>query len=122
MSKNEELDLPRNPLGMKTIVVAFDCDGTLVTTDSAGSGKIVANERVRTLLVSLAHMKNTKIIVWSGGGEMWAKQVVNSLGISKYVNMTADKQIYKEIPQVDIAIDDIQDTALGKVNLIVREK
>lgn len=121
-SKNEELGLPRNPLGMKTTVIAFDCDGTLVTTDSSQSQKIVANERVRTLLVALAHMKNVKIIVWSGAGEMWARQVVRELGLSKYVNMVCAKEFYREIPQVDIAIDDIQDTALGKINLIVREK
>lgn len=117
---------------MKPIVIAFDCDGTLVTTESASSKKIVANERIRTLLITFASMKNTKIVVWSGGGEMWARQVGASLGIDKYVNLYCDKNYLgkvdgqhtfnPDIPMPDIAIDDIQACRLGNINLIVREK
>lgn len=117
---------------MQKIVIAFDCDGTLVTTDSASSKNIVANERIRTLLVTLASFKNTKIIVWSGGGETWARQVGASLGLDKYVDLYASKNYIgkvdgkhvfdPEFPKPDIAIDDIQDCVLGVTNLIVREK
>ncbi len=117
---------------MQKIVIAFDCDGTLVTTDSASSKNIVANERIRTLLITLASMKNTKIIVWSGGGEMWARQVGACLGLDKYVDLYVSKNYVgfingkhmfdPEIPKPDIAIDDIQDCLLGSANLIVREK
>lgn len=116
---------------MKVCVIAFDCDGTLVTTFSQKSGKIVANERVRTLLIALAHMKNTKIVVWSGAGELWARQVGAAIGIDKYVDMYTTKNhigfdgdTHKFAPefQPDIAIDDIQDCELGGINLIVREK
>lgn len=116
---------------MKTIVIAFDCDGTLVTTESASSKNIVANERIRTLLVALSSFKNVKIVVWSGGGEMWARQVGASLGIGKYVKLYCDKNLSGRVdgklvfsPDLtpDIAIDDIQDCELGKLNLIVREK
>lgn len=116
---------------MKDVVIAFDCDGTLVTTMSAKSGKIVANERIRTLLVALASFKNTKIVVWSGGGELWARQVGAAIGIDKYVDLYADKNhtgfdggMHHFDPDFkpDIAIDDIQACELGIFNLIVREK
>ena len=117
---------------MKTITIAFDCDGTLVTTDSAETKKIVANERIRTLLVSLASFKNVKVVVWSGGGELWARQVGAALGLDKYVWRYMDKiylgrgddgQIKFGTDFVpDIAVDDIQACELGILNLIVREK
>lgn len=116
---------------MQTVTIAFDCDGTLVTTFSARSGKIVANERIRTLLVSLASFKNTKIIVWSGSGELWARQVGAALGIDKYVDlyttknhlgMVDGKHVFEPDMVPDIAIDDIQACELGGLNLIVREK
>lgn len=116
---------------MQKITIAFDCDGTLVTTFSAKSGKIVANERIRTLLVTLASFKNVKIVVWSGGGELWARQVGAALGIDKYVDLYTSKN-YQGIeegqhtfaPEIkpDIAIDDIQACELGVLNLIVKEK
>lgn len=117
---------------MKKVIIAFDCDGTLVTTDSAEKGIVTANERVRTLLIALASMKNTKIVVWSGGGEVWARQCVCSLGLEKYVDSYASKNhlgkseegrhLFNPGFTPDIAVDDIQDCELGKINLIVREK
>lgn len=118
---------------MKKITIAFDCDGTLVTTESAETKKIVANERVRTLLITFASMKNTRIIVWSGGGELWARQVCAAIGVDKYVDQYADKNhlgkdeegkhiFAPDIPKPDIAVDDIQACELGHINLIVREK
>lgn len=119
-------------VAMQQITIAFDCDGTLVTTDSAKTKKIVANERIRSLLVALASFKNTKIIVWSGGGEAWARQVGASLAIDKYVHMYASKNYLGKddngkhlfSPEIvpDIAFDDIQSCELGVLNLIVREK
>lgn len=114
MGKNEELGFRTGK--MRKIVIAFDVDGTLISNDI---DNIIINERIRTLLITLASFKNTYIVVWSGGGELYAKQMVANLGIKKYVN----KIIAKDNDlNPDIAIDDIQDTALGKINLIVREK
>ena len=121
---------------MKKILIAFDVDGTLVSNGALSEDQIVANERIRSLLIILAHMKNVKILVWSGGGELWARQAVEQLGIKKYVDQYADKIYTKCLKckepcnhhqfgtkiRPDIAIDDIQDCLLGKVNLIVREK
>ena len=117
---------------MRKVVIAFDCDGTLVTTESAATRKIVANERVRSLFIALASMKNTRMIVWSGGGELWARQVGAAIGIDKYVDEYASKNhagiddagkhVFEPDIMPDIAIHDIQACELGKINLIVREK
>lgn len=118
---------------MKKITIAFDCDGTLLNNTES---KPVANERIRSLLVALASFKNTRIIVWSGGGELYARQVAQALGITKYVDgyasknpqrpvsatETATRHVFKPDIVPDIAIDDIQDCDLGNINLIVREK
>ena len=120
---------------MKKIVIAFHVDGTLIRNDSEkdmDGGTPIANERIRSLLVTLASFKNVEIIVWSGGGELYARQVANSLGISKYVSGYYTKNLIGRTPggkhlfnpsvRPDIAIDDIQDCELGVINLIVREK
>lgn len=114
---------------MDKILIAFDVDGTLIS-DMTGSGPVV-NERIRTLLVTLSSFKNVKIMVWSGGGELYARQVAHAIGIDKYVDYYDSKKITTENPNgvlekqdtiPDIAIDDIQDCVLGTINLIVREK
>lgn len=120
---------------MKNITIAFDVDGTLIRNDSGNDmdgGVPIANERIRSLLVALSNFKNIKIVVWSGGGELYARQVAQSLGITKYVDTYASKNhkgftkdgkhIFSPDIKPDIAIDDIQDCELGFLNLIVREK
>jgi phosphoserine phosphatase len=115
---------------MKKITIAFDVDGTLISNLSNG---VEANERIRTLLIALSSFKNTKIVVWSGGGELYARQAVREMGLHRYVDAYYDKhQItakdsakrhnFKPDITPDIAIDDIQDCTLGRINLIVREK
>lgn len=116
-SANEKLGLPRDR--MKQVTIAFDVDGTL--RDNTITDRVVANEAIRTLLITLSKFKNTYIIVWSGSGQLYAKQIVNELSIAKYVNLAMGKEHYQQL-NVDIAIDDIQDTNIGKINLIVREK
>lgn len=118
---------------MKKIVIAFDCDGTLLNNTKQ---QMIANERVRSGLIWLASMKNTHIVVWSGGGELYARQVAAALGVASYVDSyasknpqrtvgvteTATRHVFKPDIVPDIAIDDIQDCDLGTLNLIVREK
>lgn len=121
---------------MKKLLIAFDVDGTLISNGALSENEIVANERVRRMLIDLAHSKNVKILVWSGGGELWARQAVAALGLQKYVSQYADK-IYIKCPDCttpcnhhafgtkikpDIAFDDIQECTLGDKNIIVREK
>lgn len=111
---------------MKSITVAFDVDGTLI-----GESPNHVNERIRTLLVILSSFKNVRIVVWSGGGALYAKQVGAAIGIDAYVDQYASKNhigvvdgVHQFAPNIkpDIAIDDIQACELGELNLIVREK
>lgn len=118
---------------MKTITIAFDCDGTLLNNTKQD---MIANERIRTLLIALSTFKNTHIVVWSGGGELYARQVARALNVDHYVDSyasknpqravgvteTASRHVFKPDLIPDIAIDDIQDCDLGLLNLIVREK
>lgn len=117
---------------MKNVVIAFDVDGTLISTKSDKDGMPIVNERIRTLLIALSGFKNVKIIVWSGGGAGYAHHVANQICITKYVDGYADKNHIKMtignahvfLPDIkpDIAIDDIQTCDLGILNLIFREK
>lgn len=117
---------------MKKITIAYDCDGTLVTTDSAETKKIVANERVRRILIDNANSKNVRTIVWSGGGELWARQVGSAIGIDKYVDEYRDKHymgraadgthMFNPGIKPDICYDDIHACELGHINIIVYEK
>lgn len=121
---------------MKKLLIAFDIDGTLRSNTVDQSKAPVANEAIRSLLITLSSFKNTKILVWSGGGELYARQVSAALGLSNYIDDYADKQ-YIKCPDCkepcdhhtfgttikpDIAIDDIQACELGVINLICREK
>lgn len=115
--QNKKLGLPFGK--MRKIIIAFDVDGTL--RDNTVEGMPIANENIRTLLILLARMKNTRIIVWSGSGELYARQMAKELNVQFYVAGYASKTDHKVI-NADIAIDDIQDTAIGNINLIVREK
>lgn len=132
---------------MKKVLIAFDVDGTL--RDNSETAYPVANERIRELLVTLSSFKNTKIMVWSGGGELYCRQIVQAFGLTKYVDSYGDKQWqavgdcvgdcvggngsgaqcaddshnhFGTDVQPDIAIDDMHKFTLGHTNLIVREK
>lgn len=118
---------------MKTLTIAFDVDGTLIRNgEEHRDRQPVANERIRSLLIALSSFKNVNIVVWSGGGELYARQAGAAIGIHPYVDAYMDKNyagvndqgkhvFYPDLTP-DIAIDDIQDCELGKLNLIVREK
>lgn len=124
--------LPRTPDGkMQGVVVAFDIDGTLIKNGEADRQHGVVNDgdvpivhQINTLQV-LSTYKNIKIVVWSGGGKQYAEMWGKRLGLDQYVWKYASKLEHEAIKQQCdflIAIDDIQATALGDVNLIVREK
>lgn len=108
-------ELPRDK--MNKIRIAVDVDGTLRCncTDTCED----PNLRIVNLFNTLASFKNTEMYVWSGGGAEYARRFAEKFElkvsptrcISKFGNF-----------KPDIAIDDIQETALGGVNLIVKEK
>lgn len=108
---------------MKEVIISFDIDGTLIT-NSSGLGQESLNIEVYNLLVLFSKMKNTKIYVWSGGGQDYAEQIVRKYGLQKYVERCFGKHEYDETihGKVDIAIDDEHAFSLADKNLIVRMK
>lgn len=125
-------ELPRADDGkMQKVIIAFDVDGTLIrNADGGRTHGVVSNDdvpivhQINTLQV-LSHCKNVRIVVWSGGGKNYAETWGRRLGLDQYVWRYASKLEYQQLKQqcdMLIAIDDIQSTRLGDVNLIVREK
>ncbi len=113
--KNKELGLPFGK--MTTVKIAFDVDGTLRCncTDTCED----PNQRIVDMFNTLASFKNTEMYVWSGGGDSYAAR----FAVKYNLKVKGSRCISKiGAPEMDIAIDDIQDTAIGKVNLIVKEK
>lgn len=108
---------------MKNIVVAFDTDGTLRCNCTETCQDV--NRRIVDLFMILKHMKNTRLMVWSGGGADYARNFFEPkfTDLSKGVCFASklDPTTWKW-GRPDIAIDDIQECELGVVNLIVREK
>lgn len=115
VEKNKELGLPFGR--MRKIRIAFDVDGTLRCncTDTCHD----PNERIVQLFNILHSFKNTDLYVWSGSGADYAGRFARL-----YKLPVKESRIVGKIgaPQMDIAIDDIQDTAIGLLNLIVNEK
>lgn len=108
---------------MKEIIIAFDVDGTLISNTN-GLGKERLNIDIYNIMVLLSKQKNTKIIVWSGGGKDYAEQIVLKYGLGKYVEAIYAKQDYDESihGKVDIAFDDQHIFSLADKNIIVRTK
>ena len=118
MGANEKLGLPRGDR-MEKIAFAFDVDGTLID----GEGTYV---QTLSLLKELAYhkWKNVDVIVWSGGGADYARTILNRIAPEldvKFYSKLQHTELRKKYTKI-IAVDDIQDTRLGDVNMIVRNK
>lgn len=118
-SANFRLGLPRGT--MKRIVIAIDVDGTLRCNHDPICE--LPNKRIVELAKTLSTFKNVKVIVWSGGGKAYAQRFMDKYGMGPKIR-AASKLDPSTWPygRPDIAIDDIQDTAIGGLNLIVNEK
>lgn len=107
---------------MNKIVVAFDIDGTLRCncTDTCQD----VNQRIVEGLYFFKHMKNVRIMIWSGGGVDYVRQFMYRHNIGEQGICIASKldQSTWKWGRPDIAIDDMQSCNLGMLNLIVREK
>lgn len=121
MGANEKLGLPRDK--MKRLTVAFDIDGTLRCncTDTCQR----RNEDVVKLAEILDDWKNFRLIAWSGGGKQYTETQIRLL---KLDHLFSPARCFAKIGYIeqhgkpDVAVDDIQDTALGIINFIVRAK
>lgn len=107
---------------MNKITVAFDIDGTLRCncTDTCQD----LNRRVVEGLYFFRHMKNVRIMVWSGGGVQYVEQFLNkhNIGTRKFCLASKLDRSTWRWGAPDIAIDDQQGFSLATLNLIVREK
>lgn len=108
---------------MKEILIAFDVDGTLISNTN-GIGIERLNIDIYQMMVLLGKMKNTRIIVWSGGGKEYAEQIVTKYGLDKFVDGCYGKIEYDEsiYGTVDVCFDDQHATLLAEKNIIVRTK
>lgn len=95
----------------RVITVAFDVDGTL---RQVRGSEPVAREDIRTLMQILRQMENVRILVWSGAGELYARQVARKIHVDHWVDAYAAKD-----PAIrpDITIDD-ENITLGTINLV----
>lgn len=123
MGKNEELGLPYG-VGMQKVAFCFDIDGTLI--DEHGLPHM--DTLVLAGCILAQKWKNVDVIFWSGGGadyaELHARRMLPVLAIypkAKFYSKLEHELIRQKYSKL-IAIDDIQDTRLGDVNLIVRNK
>lgn len=83
--------------------VYFDCDDTLIMWNSGGNEKnlvsVTSNGMTQRLKPHRRHIENLKkhkfrghtVVVWSAGGVDWAKSVVKSLKLDKYVDLVIAK-------------------------------
>jgi hypothetical protein len=108
---------------MQKIVYAFDVDGTLRCNCTPTCQDI--NRQVVDGLIFLKHMKNSRIMIWSGGGAEYARNFF----ASKFPEMSKGICFASKLDpstwkwgQPDWACDDIQECNLAKYNAIVREK
>lgn len=105
---------------MKMVLVAFDIDGTLRCNCTETCRDV--NRRIVDLLLYMQRMKNTRVMIWSGGGAEYARNFMQPFNLKEvHYASKLDPTTWKW-GQPDIAIDDMQECNLGKINLIVREK
>jgi hypothetical protein len=78
-----------------------------------------AVEDIRTLVRILHDFRNVRIVLWSGSGELWARQVARAVHVEQWVDEYDNKAT--SLIKPDIAIDDMEDMKLGGINLIVKD-
>lgn len=117
---------------MKEIIIAFDIDGTILNNEGIPPEtpthlrpRCGVNLEVILLIQILSKkMKNTKIIVWSGGGKEYAENICRLYGLEKYVHRAYGKTEYNETTdgKIDICFDDVHTCELAEKNIIVKMK
>jgi len=115
---NKDLGLPFGD-GMEKIAICFDIDGTLINEEKEHHSTIALLR-----ILALQNWKNVDIYVWSGGGKQYAQTIANRLRLPEEIKIAGKlehTELRKKYTKI-IAVDDVQDTRLGDVNLIVRNK
>jgi phosphoserine phosphatase len=117
---------------MKEIIIAFDVDGTILNNEGIPPETIpqfrpkqgVNLEVIQLIQILSKKIKNSKVIVWSGGGKEYAEDICRIYGLDKYVSRCYGKHEYDETidGKVDICFDDVHACELAEKNLIVKMK
>ena len=112
---------------MKEITIAFDIDGTILNNEGILPEtpvhlrpKTPVNLEIVMLMQIMAKMKNTRILVWSGGGKEYAESIVRQYGLERLVDKCYGKETCEE--NVDICFDDVHSCTLATFNIIVKQK
>ena len=106
MGKNSEMGLPSDK--MKKVVICVDVDGTLRCNCTATCED--PNSRIVSITNTFVSMKNTKVVVWSGGGKAYAQRFVDKFftpEVAKKILTESKLNYIMRYGQPDIAIDDI---------------
>jgi hypothetical protein len=74
------------------------------------------------LLKILSTFKNVRLMVWSGGGQAYAQNIINRFELPKCFAASKIDQSTWAYGKPQIAIDDQQAFNMADINLIVREK
>lgn len=97
-------------------VSVFDCDGTLVLYKNyrtSGAGKVefdygdekfyLTPHKMHISFLKHCHNRGDLVIVWSKNSSCWAKQIIDKLELTKYVNIVMCKPNRFIDDKVDIA-------------------
>ena len=93
----------------KTMVVAFDIDGTLITLDDKPRQEVI------NLYLAFQALGPT-MVIWSGGGKEYAERWAERLGLTAYY--ISSKFGSKPFRRPDITFDDLN-VNLGMWNIQV---
>jgi hypothetical protein len=90
------------------LIIAFDCDGTLIDGMDEPKTEMVA------LVRALRNAPNVEVIIWSGGGKSYAERVARMCGLE---GIDCYDKFIDRPHIVDIAFDD--DTMLNGVRRLM---
>jgi len=97
--------------------IAFDIDKTLWLVDNE-RGKSFPNDELVNVL-KWFHKNGDEVFVWSTGGEDYAKEIVEKIGVAKLVSVITKPDFGKRHPDMDLAFDDSEKN-LAKINVLVK--
>jgi len=98
--------------------VAFDIDKTLWLVDNERGKNFPNHELVNVL--KWFHKNGDEVFVLSTGGEDYAKEIVEKIGIADLVSIITKPDFDKCHPDMDIAFDDSEKN-LAKINILVKD-
>lgn len=94
--------------------IAFDVDDTLVIPSVAGAVSSDSPNYDMIAVLKFFQSQGHRIIVWSGGGVLYAEHWANRLGLAP-----CEIRMKQKSDDIDIAFDDC-DVDLAKINIKVK--